>query len=404
MTVLKKFRRIKQCLTCIPSAVSHIAKRSAQLIDIGGKIQLLSDQLLANQSKLDLTNNQIIDLHQQLLQTDTQTKLTQQNMQKLQNQLSGMDHEAHLTHEKIIAMDNILNLSNHKINNIIKMLSHDSNNKIGDCFQTTHAGFNLKNLAQDDEVYVNYAPQEPIPEPKPITHITHKYTNELVPHYNFAANFPPHAPLPYDLKHVIATIPGSGTHMVVKALTMLGEAHPYATHLFYPIQSSQLTSSDFYNVKKIIMIRDPRDNIYSRLGFKVKESNGERHELLKKVISEEIFYSILQMYESLFHFLMIPNVLFVRFEDMIDHQKKDTERYSPREKTLITIGNFINLPLNDSIIHHTADHLPGDTWNYEPGEHTNYWRNHFDRDTIELFKQNIGTLVTRLGYETDDNW
>lgn len=303
--------------------------------------------------------------------------------------------------------------------------------------------------AQESDIYINYQKTEELPQPVPLGLITHKITGELVSHYNTAASFP-YGHIPEDIGHIIGTLPGTGTHMFIKALALLGEPMIYAAHIDSFANRNQMLDVSLKNVKKIIVVRDPRDwlcaslrlknlpeqipydpfslkyginveythymideTIYPRIStddvnrLRDEFNSLSKHEQLKKFITNpapQYYGHIEQMYGCIFNFLNIPNVLFVRFEDMIDHEYVEGERYTSREKSLITIGNFLGLPLNDAIIRHAANNLPGDTWNYEPGTHTGYWKIHFTPEIVALFKEHLGTIVTRLGYEDNDDW
>lgn len=76
----------------------------------------------------------------------------------------------------------------------------------------------VSNFSEDDffssdeaNIYLNYCPDKIRPNISPIHSIPHKETGQPVPHYNFAANYPPHVLLPQEIKHVIVTIPGWGS-------------------------------------------------------------------------------------------------------------------------------------------------------------------------------------------------
>lgn len=366
-------------------------ERIRRIQNIYEKVIYAEKILLSLDIKIDATHALIHDLSHKFSTIDGSLGVVHSKIDLIEHKIATIDNQSITTHTKIEALSYKLNtLENNKKLIDVKLIKLSN---------STHTCL-LNKL--ENEIYVHFDPNKSIASPIPIDMIPHKTTGELVSHYNYAANYPPHVPLPNDIKHVIATIQGSGTHITVKALALLGEPQPYATHLHYPIQYAQLFSPSFSEIKKIIVIRDPRDNVYSRLGFKEKHTNEEKHELLKTLITNASFFNVLQMYEKIFDFLTLPNVLFIRFEDLLQHNKIDGEKYTAREKTLVLLGNFIHLPLNDHIIFHTANNLLGDTWNYEEGEHQ-YWQTLLP-ETIEMLKHNMGDLLIRLGYEVDHNW
>jgi hypothetical protein len=162
--------------------------------------------------------------------------------------------------------------------------------------------------------------------------------------------------------------------------------------------------------------RDPRDMLVSQVFFAtdMNEEHG-MHEYYKSLpdfgerlkvaitgIDQDGLYmvSVKQRYASVFEWLEQPNVMCIRFEDLIN--KRDTtldamldevestgyEIPTPREKALSVLVEAIQ---------------PKKSHTFRSGK-TGSWREHFTEEHKKLFKDMTGDLLLKLEYEKDNDW
>lgn len=162
--------------------------------------------------------------------------------------------------------------------------------------------------------------------------------------------------------------------------------------------------------------RDPRDMLVSQVFFatNMNEEHG-MHEYYKSLpdfgerlkvaitgIDQDGLYmvSVKQRYASVFEWLEQPNVMCIRFEDLIN--KRDTtldamldevestgyEIPTPREKALSVLVEAIQ---------------PKKSHTFRSGK-TGGWREHFTEEHKKLFKDMTGDLLLKLEYEKDNDW
>ena len=162
--------------------------------------------------------------------------------------------------------------------------------------------------------------------------------------------------------------------------------------------------------------RDPRDMLVSQVFFAtdMNEEHG-MHEYYKSLpdfgerlkvaitgIDQDGLYmvSVKQRYASVFEWLEQPNVMCIRFEDLIN--KRDTtldamldevestgyEIPTPREKALSVLVEAIQ---------------PKKSHTFRSGK-TGGWREHFTEEHKKLFKDMTGDLLLKLEYEKDNDW
>jgi len=162
--------------------------------------------------------------------------------------------------------------------------------------------------------------------------------------------------------------------------------------------------------------RDPRDMLVSQVFFAtdMNEEHG-MHEYYKSLpdfgerlkvaitgIDQDGLYmvSVKQRYASVFEWLEQPNVMCIRFEDLIN--KRDTtldamldevestgyEIPTPREKVFSVLVEAIQ---------------PKKSHTFRSGK-TGGWREHFTEEHKKLFKDMTGDLLLKLEYEKDNDW
>jgi hypothetical protein len=164
------------------------------------------------------------------------------------------------------------------------------------------------------------------------------------------------------------------------------------------------------------MYRDPRDMLVSQVFFAtdMNEEHG-MHEYYKSLpdfgerlkvaitgIDQDGLYmvSVKQRYASVFEWLDQPNVMCVRFEDLINKrdatldamldevQSTGYKILTPREKALSVLVEAIQ---------------PKKSHTFRSGK-TGGWREHFTEEHKKLFKDITGDLLLKLEYEKDNDW
>lgn len=243
----------------------------------------------------------------------------------------------------------------------------------------------------------------------------------------------PHQPF------VIFSPPKCGTHLVGKALSLLVNENPayYLTGIGdgTTLNSLNLIASEeakgcfvvahhFNNTllrtlvskghKIIFVVRDPRDQLISAINW-INEGQWSWLPIAKMTnfneqITEAITGSLYgwQSVESCYltferELAGLPPESYHRvyYEKLVGASGKGS--LVEQNNELIAIANFISLPINNTIMTHTTDHLFGGTKTFRDGS-IGKWRLMFSDHQKELFKQRYNSLLIRLGYEYDSKW
>ena len=162
--------------------------------------------------------------------------------------------------------------------------------------------------------------------------------------------------------------------------------------------------------------RDPRDVLVSQVFFatdmheehgmhafyKSLPDFGERLKVAIMGIDQDglKMVSVKQRYEGVFEWLKQPQVMCIRFEDLIDKrdatlnamldevEKTGYKIPTPREKALGILAKAIQ---------------PKKSHTFRSGK-TGGWREYFTDEHKVLFKDVAGDLLVRLGYEENNDW
>ncbi len=162
--------------------------------------------------------------------------------------------------------------------------------------------------------------------------------------------------------------------------------------------------------------RDPRDLLVSQVYFAtdMHEEHG-MHEYYNSLpdfgarlraaitgVDQEAvkMVSVKQRYEGVFQWLEQPNVLCIRFEDLIHERDRTLSLMLDQvEKT----GYRIPTP-RANCLSILADAIqPAKSHTFRSGK-TGGWREHFSDEHKRLFKDVAGDLLVRLGYEPNNDW
>jgi len=162
--------------------------------------------------------------------------------------------------------------------------------------------------------------------------------------------------------------------------------------------------------------RDPRDLLVSQVYFAT--NMYEEHGLHKYYVSLPDFgerlkvaitgldrdglemVNVRRRYDGVFEWLAQPNVMCIRFEDLINNRDAMLNAMLGQvEKT----GYKIPTPRERAISILLKAIQPKKSHTFRSGK-TGGWREHFTEEHKKLFKDVAGDLLVRLGYEKSNDW
>ena len=167
----------------------------------------------------------------------------------------------------------------------------------------------------------------------------------------------------------------------------------------------------------VFVYRDPRDMIVSHIFYatqmhpghwmrryytEVLHSMEERINAAIEGVDEpgSELTPIRRRYEGYLGWLEQPDVLSLRFEDLILDRPATLERLLDYLKQR---GFILRLPRAQAIATLESAIAPKKSGTFRKGQPGN-WREHFTNANKELFKEKAGDLLIRLGYEEDGEW
>jgi len=162
--------------------------------------------------------------------------------------------------------------------------------------------------------------------------------------------------------------------------------------------------------------RDPRDMLVSQVFFAtdMHEEHG-MHEYYNSLpdfggrlnvaitgIDQDGLYmvSVKQRYAGVFEWLEQPNVLCIRFEDLINNRDATLDAMLDEVES---IGYHIPTPRQKALSILVEAIQPTKSHTFRSGK-TGGWREHFTEDHKDLFKEVAGDLLVKLGYEKNNDW
>ena len=164
------------------------------------------------------------------------------------------------------------------------------------------------------------------------------------------------------------------------------------------------------------LYRDPRDMLVSQVYFAtdMHEEHG-MHDYYKSLpdfgarlnvaitgIDQDglKMVSVKQRYEGVFDWMEQPDVLCIRFEDLMNQRDATLNAMLDQvEKT----GYKIPMPRERSLAILVDAIQPEKSRTFRSGK-TGGWREHFTDEHKSLFKDVAGDLLVRLGYEQSNDW
>ncbi len=267
--------------------------------------------------------------------------------------------------------------------------------------------------------------------------------------------------------YICVSIPKAGTHLAIKALTLLdieGIKYNYNTEkneksrvhdsyqkmsvkdyanrafsrLAYRLQKNKSKRKSFlvhlpYTPKyepffknctkaNFLIIRDPRDQLISLAATSIKDPLN-REKFLQEIMLDllqgtekqrpwsprhggcDLLWSvgIVKFYEAFLKWAEQPNFYIVRFERLIGEQGGGTTQAQIQE--LKNMAAHLGATVSDEKINEVVNNLFGETRTFKQGQ-TASWKKYFTPEVTAAFKKVPGAckLLIDLGYETDDNW
>lgn len=167
----------------------------------------------------------------------------------------------------------------------------------------------------------------------------------------------------------------------------------------------------------VFVYRDPRDMIVSHVFYATQIHTGHgMHDYYTKELStmEERINAaiqgvnkpgselspILAKYEAYIGWFEVPQVLSMRFEDLILEQETALGKILDY---LATFGFQPEVSRTEAVKTLQNAIAPRRSGTFRKGKPGN-WREHFTPANIKLFKEHTGDLLIRMGYEKDANW
>ena len=245
-------------------------------------------------------------------------------------------------------------------------------------------------------------------------------------------------------------MPKSGSHLIIQVLHGLTSLGPFVKTGFPPVNRSEdnqkLPQEDVLeNIRSmlqgdiaygyihacepyiealtgphkatIFVYRDPRDMIVSHVFYATEMHKGHgMHPYYTEVLDsteKRIDAQILGVeepgfelscvktkYEAYLGWLAQPNVLCIRFEDLILNR---VEVLGVILDYLAQLGFTPSVTRREAIETLTSAIAPRKSGTFRKGKPGN-WREHFSQENINHFKEATGDLLVRLGYEQNADW
>jgi hypothetical protein len=245
-------------------------------------------------------------------------------------------------------------------------------------------------------------------------------------------------------------MPKSGSHLIIQVLQGLPRLGPFVNPGFPPVNRTEDNrklpdDAVLANIRRmrpgdigygyvsaaqsfvdaltrpgratVFVYRDPRDMVVSHIFYATKMHPGHwmrRYYTEKLHTMEERINAAIQgveepgseltpmrrRYEGYLGWLEQPDVLSLRFEDLILDRRATLERLL---EYLEGRGLHLKMPRSQAATTLQAAIAPKKSGTFRKGQPGN-WREHFTDANKALFKEKAGDLLIRLGYEVNGEW
>lgn len=179
--------------------------------------------------------------------------------------------------------------------------------------------------------------------------------------------------------------------------------------------SERLAAIERSNTHCFFMVRDPRDIVSSQVFYLMKQKDHQWHKLFQSCRdSKERFrlaiegdasarlLSIRERLENYVGWLNSGGLLLIRFEELIGPDGGG-ER-STQLRVLRSIFDHLRVDVTDNFILSLSQKLFSSVSPTFRRGGIGQWKQHFDGEIKDLFKQVAGELLIHYGYEGDDGW
>jgi hypothetical protein len=190
-------------------------------------------------------------------------------------------------------------------------------------------------------------------------------------------------------------------------------------HLPYSTGAHELL--DELNIKKILMLRDPRDAVVSQLFWinnpvhpfypYISRMKSEEERLMfcikgipteKTETGEAVFIDMRERIKLIMPWIDDPDCLVVRFEELIGPRGSGT--LEDQKDTIRKICTHVYSSITETEIDRVAARVfDASSFTFRKGQ-IGGWENHFTPSHRDEFKRLAGSLLIDLGYEKDLDW
>ena len=174
---------------------------------------------------------------------------------------------------------------------------------------------------------------------------------------------------------------------------------------------------DVLNCKMVLIIRDPRAVALSHAGWVPTREYLPSYEFYRNKTADErlalaitgfrvepdgpLELGLRRRFEHLLPWMAHPLVYTTRFEWLAGPQSGGDQEVQQRE--LRNIATHVGLSVTQERLMRVAEGLYGGTMTFRKGR-IDRWREEFKEEHKSLIKAEMGDLIVRLGYERDDSW
>ena len=186
-------------------------------------------------------------------------------------------------------------------------------------------------------------------------------------------------------------------------------------HVPYTRRVAQLV--EYFNYRIVLIIRDPRAVALSHACWVPTREFLPSYEFYKDKTADErlalaitgyriepdgpLELGLRRRFEHVLPWMSHPQVYTTRFEWLAGPQSGGDRKVQLRE--LRNIAAHVGLLLTEERLMHVAEGLYGGTLTFKEGR-IDRWREEFKEQHKTLIKAEMGDLIVKLGFERDDNW
>jgi len=224
-------------------------------------------------------------------------------------------------------------------------------------------------------------------------------------------------------KHVIISMPASGSHQLIKCVSLLyhgkyptPEEWQYRFRITHHLSYSEERMEEFAQkrYKILLNVRDPRDRLisYARVYQNTKDKRASIGNIALKLIREtDGFYfpltrkyvplagrhmNLLDQYNYYIPWLNYPDILVIKFENLIG--PKGGGSLSLQQEEIKKIAAFLDIPLSEEKLAFVTSNLWGGTMSFrnpQVGQWKKYFTDKHNQALSDIGMKKVGEI---LGY------